>query len=56
MLDGASLSVPVDWTDFNNPDPELVIGKRRSRFRIKDLLELVQFLEILGGVKKERKL
>jgi hypothetical protein len=36
-------------------NPELVIGKNRSKFRIKDLMELERLLETLGGVKKERK-
>jgi hypothetical protein len=47
--------VPVDWTDFTPPDPELAIGRNRSKFRIKDLLELVQFLETLSRAKKERR-
>ena len=52
MPEGYSVSVPVDWTDFMPPDPELVIGKDRSLFRVRDLLELVRLLESIGGVRK----
>jgi hypothetical protein len=45
------LAVPRQWTDLVAPDPEVVIGGGRALFRIRDLLELVQLVDRLGGTK-----
>jgi hypothetical protein len=37
-------SVPPQWTDTVVPDPEMAIGKRRSLFRVADLMELAQLV------------
>jgi hypothetical protein len=42
--DGSLCSVPVGWTDRLPPDPYLSIGRGRSRFRVEDLLALVDLL------------
>jgi hypothetical protein len=44
-------SVPPQWTDLAAPDPEIVIGRRRARFRVADLLELARLVERLGRVE-----
>lgn len=41
-------SVPSQWTDLVAPDREVVIGKGRALFRIRDLLELEGLLSRLG--------
>ena len=46
--DAAVFSVPPQWTDIVAPDLEVVIGKRRSLFRVADLMELAGFVERLG--------
>ena len=40
-------SVPPQWTDFVEPDPEIVLGERRALFRVADLLELARLVERL---------
>jgi len=47
--DEAVCSVPVDWTDLVAPDPEIVLGEKRSFFRVGDLLKLAQHVDRLGG-------
>ncbi len=37
-------SVPVGWTDARPPDPYLEVGLGRSRFRVEDLLRLVDLV------------
>jgi len=41
-------SLPLQWTDFVAPDPEVVIGGGRALFRVADLLELEGLLSRLG--------
>ena len=41
-------SLPLQWTDFVAPDPEIVIGGGRALFRVADLLELEGLLSRLG--------
>ena len=45
LPDGACRSVPTGWTDYEPPDPYLSIGGGRSRFRVEDLLALVDLIE-----------
>ena len=49
LPDGSCRSVPTGWTDFAPPDPYLTVGGGRARFRIEDLLALV---DLLAGVKR----
>jgi hypothetical protein len=42
--DGSLHSVPVGWTDGRPPDPYLQVGRGRSRFRLEDLLRLVDLV------------
>lgn len=49
LPDGSCRSVPTAWTDFAPPDPYLAIGGARSRFRVEDLLALV---DLLAAVKR----
>jgi len=41
-------SVPPQWTDLADPDPEIVIGRQRALFRVADLVELARLVERLG--------
>jgi hypothetical protein len=48
-------SVPPQWTDLADPDPEIVIGRQRALFRVADLVELARLVERLGrGHSQER--
>ncbi len=46
--DGSLQSVPVGWTDLLPADPYLSIGQGRSRFRVEDLLALVELVGLRG--------
>lgn len=56
LPDGSFAALPLSWTDRAEPDPYLVVGKGRSRFRVPDLLALVDLLETIkkggGSVKR----
>ena len=41
MGDGSFRSLPIGWTELAPVDPYMTIGKGRSKFRVKDLIELV---------------
>lgn len=41
-------SVPPQWTDLIAPDPELVLGARRSWFLVQDLVALAGLIDQLG--------
>jgi hypothetical protein len=41
-------SVPRQWTDVAVPDPEIVLGKGCSLFRVADLLELTELVSRLA--------
>jgi hypothetical protein len=41
-------AVPPQWTDRVAPDPEIVIGERRTLFRVADLLDLARLVEQLS--------
>ncbi len=43
--DGSLHSIPVGWTDLRPPDPYLEVGRGRSRFRVEDLLRLVDLVQ-----------
>ena len=49
LEDSSLLSIPIGWTDFHPPDPYLSIGDGRARFRVEDLLILVDLVNVLGG-------
>lgn len=53
--DGTICSVPPRWTDLAVPDPEIVIGKERSLFRVADLLELARLVGQLGKTESPTK-
>jgi len=38
--DGLVHSIPPQWTDLVDPDPELVLGGGRALFRVSDLVDL----------------
>ena len=42
---GHRASLPAGWTSLTPADPYLTVGAGRSRFRLQDLLELVDLLE-----------
>ena len=44
LPDGSFRSLPVGWTDLMPVDPYVAVGGGRSRFRIEDLLELVELI------------
>ena len=41
--------IPASWTSVVGPDPHFVVGEGRCRFRVEDLLALVQVIERLGS-------
>jgi hypothetical protein len=43
--DGSAVALPLTWTSLVSPDPYLVVGRGRSRFRVEDLLELADLLQ-----------
>ena len=44
-IDGDSTcSVPPQWTDAVEPDPEIILGKRRAVARVADLIELADLI------------
>ena len=47
LADGSPLSVPISWTDAAPADAYLVVGGGRSRFRVEDLLSLVELVTSL---------
>ena len=47
--DGTLRSIPVGWTDLAPVDPYVVISTGRSRFRIADLVTLVDLVDAAGG-------
>jgi len=49
--DGSFHSVPVGWTNAGPPDPYLEVGRGRSRFRVEDLLRLVDLMR--GEARRE---
>ena len=48
-------SVPPQWTDIVAPDPEVVMGRGRSFFRVVDLLELAVLVEHLAAARGGRR-
>jgi hypothetical protein len=49
--DASLHSVPVGWTDARPPDPYLQVGRGRSRFRVEDLLGLVDLVR--GAARRD---
>ncbi|MEW6747910.1 MAG: DUF5372 family protein, partial [Planctomycetota bacterium] len=41
-------SVPPQWTDLVDPDPEIIMGRGRALFRVADLVELARLAERLS--------
>ena len=50
--DGTLHSIPVGWTDLAPVDPYVVISAGRSRFRVADLVTLVDLVGVAGGKLK----
>ena len=46
---GSEASIPVGLTDLRCVDPFVVISGDRSLFRVADLLELANLVEVLGA-------
>ncbi len=46
---GCLRSVPAGWTDVAGADLIEVIGKGRARFRIDDLIRLVELIETIAA-------
>lgn len=42
--DGSLHSVPLGWTEVLPPDPYVIVGAGRSRFRVEDLLALADLV------------
>jgi hypothetical protein len=42
---GQSTSLPISWTSLAMPDPFLIISAGNARFRLRDLLELVNLIQ-----------
>jgi len=49
--DGSIRSISVKWTDMLPPDSYEKIGQGRSRFRVEDLVELV---DMVAQLEKKR--
>ena len=47
--DGTLHSIPVGWTDLAPLDPYVVISGGRSRFRVEDLVALVDLVTVAAG-------
>ncbi len=47
--DGTLHSIPVGWTDLAPVDPYVVISAGRSRFRVEDLVALVDLVTVATG-------
>jgi hypothetical protein len=49
--DGTVARLPCSWTDAQGPDPYSILSEGRSRFRLDDLLKLVEVVEhmLAGG-------
>lgn len=45
-------SVPPQWTDIVAPDPEVIMGRGRSFFRVVDLLELASLVAHLAAERR----
>ncbi len=43
--EGEACSVPANWTDTVALDPYWSVGRRRSRFRVEDLLLLADLID-----------
>ena len=41
---GSLLSIPPQWTELVDPDPEVIFGRGRALFRVADLVELAGLL------------
>jgi hypothetical protein len=42
---GQSASLPISWTSLAAPDPLLIVSAGKARFRLQDLLELVDLIQ-----------
>lgn len=45
MGDGSFRSLPIGWTELAPVDPYSSVGKGRSKFRVEDLIKLVDQLK-----------
>jgi Family of unknown function (DUF5372) len=56
QVDGAAVwSVPPQWTDLVDPDPEVVMGHGRALLRTVDLIELASLVKRLSDLPTRRK-
>jgi len=56
QVDGATVwSVPPQWTDLVDPDPEVVMGHGRALLRTVDLIELASLVKRLSDLPSRRK-
>lgn len=47
--DGVLHSIPVGWTELAPVDPYVAISGGRSRFRVEDLVALVELVSVVAG-------
>ena len=47
--DGSVWSIPPQWTDLADEDPEVAMSGGRALFRVADLLELADLVDRLSG-------
>jgi hypothetical protein len=52
LPNGTLRSLPVSWTDLFPADPYWVVGAGRCRFRVEDLLALVELIAKQTKVEK----
>lgn len=45
--DGHAASLPISWTSLAAPDPFLIMSAGNARFRPRDLLELVDLIQLM---------
>lgn len=53
MGDGTFRSLPIGWTELAAVEPYLTIGQGRSKFRVEDLLKLVEEMKQRDNVETE---
>lgn len=49
------ISVPRQWTDLVAPDPEIIIGRRRSYFLLADLIKLESLVVQLKACSRQKR-
>jgi hypothetical protein len=54
LEDGTQASLPTAWTDAVEPDVFVTAAAGRSEFRIADLLELAELIEVIHPVGRRK--